>query len=94
MAQLPAGIDFETISLVAGSIVVFVGGTVGGVRLGFKKVREGADEGTKIVGGTIMSSVEIAMLSERLREDTEATRDNTEATRELGHQIERLRDKM
>jgi hypothetical protein len=41
-----------------------------------------------------MRSVEIAMLSERLRENTEATRDDTEACRDLAHQIERLRDKM
>lgn len=94
MPQVLGGVDVETVSVIAGAITVFVGGTVGGVRMGLKKVRGEAEEGSRIVGGSIMSSLDMALLSERLREGADAMRENTAVSRELAHQVERLRDKM
>lgn len=94
MPQLLPGVDVETIGIIGTAIGAFAGGTFGGIRLGLKKVRGEPETAGRIIGGTIMGSMEMTILSERLRESAEATRESTGVMRELTHQIERLRDKM
>lgn len=89
------GVDVEA---AATSVVVLAGAiaaAVAGIRAGLKKVRSTeADPGARITGGILMDNASMMMLSERLRDNTDATMRLSDELRETHHQLERVRDKL
>lgn len=73
----------------------FVSMVVAGVRQGIKRARSNdADRPTRIVGGVLMDNTSMMMLSEAVKENTEAVYRLRDDVRENSHQVERLRDKL
>ncbi|MGV3769646.1 MAG: hypothetical protein ACO1NM_06420 [Sphingobium phenoxybenzoativorans] len=73
----------------------FVAAVWAGIKQGLKKAKANEpDPGMRMAAGVLMDNTSMLMLSERLRENTDAMHHQGERMIELAHQMERLRDKL
>ncbi|GEM_PF-3388907 len=89
------GVDVEGVAAIGGGIAAFIAAVVAGVRQGLKKAQANdPDAGMRLAAGVLMDNTSMLMMSERLRENTDALHHHGDHMRELAHQMERLRDKL
>lgn len=75
--------------------VSFIATVIVGVRTGLKRRdKDEPDPGLRIAAATLMDNHSMIMLTEALKENTEAHYRHRDELRENSHQMERLRDKL
>jgi hypothetical protein len=89
------GIDVQAVATAVVGIGGFVAAVWAGIRNGLNKTKSNdPDGGAKIVGGVLMDNTSMLMLSEAVKDNTEAVYRLRDDVRENSHQVERLRDKL
>lgn len=93
--QMLEAVDVQGVATAVVGLGGFVAAVYAGIKQGLKKAKANeADPGVRLAGGVLMDNTSMLMLSERLRENTDALHHSGDHMRELAHQMERLRDKL
>lgn len=89
------GVDGEGIVAMILGAGGFIGAAIAGIMKGRQKAAsDEPDSGVRLAGGIIMDNTSMLMLTESIKEMTEAVYRLRDDVRENSHQIERLRDKL